>query len=108
METEQSSSQSTTTATASNYKLPSGITLQHCAKIAIVEDRPIMFDYWTASCDKEVLIGVRESGEKLLVKNEEEYTSPISKIYKVEGEYIIMTENSIYVVSAEIPTKRVR
>jgi len=109
METEQTSSQSTTTtATSSNYKLPSGITLQHCAKIAIVEDRPIMFDYWTASCDKEVLIGVRESGEKLLVKNEEEYTSPISKIYKVEGEYIIMTENSIYVVSAEIPTKRVR
>jgi hypothetical protein len=110
METEQTSSQSTTTATdaATNYKLPSGITLQHCAKIAIVEDRPIMFDYWTASCDKDVLIGVRESGEKLLVKNEEEYTSPISKIYKVEGEYIIMTENSIYVVSAEIPTKRVR
>jgi hypothetical protein len=106
METEQASSQTTTTS--SNYKLPSGITLQHCAKIAIVEDRPIMFDYWTASCDKEVLIGVRESGEKLLVKNEEEYTSPISKIYKVEGEYIIMTENSIYVVSAEIPTKRVR
>ena len=108
METEESSSQNVNTATASNYKLPSGITLQHCAKIAVVEDRPIMFDYWTPSCDKEVLIGVRENGEKLLVKNEEEYTSPISKIYKVEGEYIIMTENSIYVVSADIPTKRVR
>ncbi len=109
METEQStSSQPTTNTVANNYKLPSGITLQHCAKIAIVEDRPIMFDYWTASCDKEVLIGVHENGEKLLVKNEEEYTSPISKIYKVEGEYIIMTENSIYIVSAEIPTKRVR
>ena len=78
------------------------------AKIAIVEDRPIMFDYWTPSCDKEVLIGIRESGEKLLVKSEEEYTSPISKIYKVEEEYIIMTENSIYVVSADIPTKRVK
>lgn len=108
METEQSSSQNVNTTSASNYKLPSGITLQHCAKIAVVEDRPIMFDYWTPSCDKEVLIGVRENGEKLLVKNEEEYTSPISKIYKVEGEYIIMTENSIYVVSADIPTKRVR
>jgi len=108
METEESSSQNVNTTSASNYKLPSGITLQHCAKIAVVEDRPIMFDYWTPSCDKEVLIGVRENGEKLLVKNEEEYTSPISKIYKVEGEYIIMTENSIYVVSADIPTKRVR
>ena len=91
----------------SNYKLPAGTTLQHCAKLAIVEDKPIMFDYWTASCDKEVLIGVRENEEKLLVKSEEEYTSPINKIYKVEKEYIIITENSIYVVSADIPTKRV-
>lgn len=66
-----------------------------------------MFDYWTASCDKEILIGVRENGEKLLVKSEEEYTSPVSKIYKVESEYIIITENSIYVVSSDIPTKRI-
>ena len=72
-----------------NYRLPSGITLQHCAKLGIVEDKPIMFDYWTASCDKDVLIGVREGGEKLLVKSEEEYTSPVSKIYKVETEYIV-------------------
>tara|TARA_B100000424_G_C22909860_1_gene484051 strand:- start:28 stop:348 length:321 start_codon:yes stop_codon:yes gene_type:complete len=91
----------------SNYKLPTGTTLQHCAKLAIVEDKPIMFDYWTPSLDKEVLIGVRENDEKLLVKSEEEYTSPVSKIYKVETEYIIITENSIYVVSADIPTKRV-
>ena len=90
-----------------NYVLPSGTTLQHCAKLSIVEDKPIMFDYWTASCDKQVLIGVRENEEKLLVKSEEEYTSPINKIYKVEKEYIIITENSIYVVSADIPTKRV-
>ena len=45
-----------------------------------------MFDYWTGSLDKDVLIGVRDSGEKLLVKSEDEYTSPISKIYKVESE----------------------
>ena len=92
---------------STNYRLPSGTTLQHCAKLGIVEDKPIMFDYWTASCDKEVLIGVREGGEKLLVKSEEEYTSPISKIYKVEGEYIIVTENSIYLVSNEIASKKI-
>ena len=57
--------------------------------------------------DKQILIGVRDSGEKLLVKSEEEYTSPVSKIYKVDSEYIIITENSIYVVSADIPTKRI-
>ena len=45
-----------------NYKI---ITkkLQHASKMAIVEDKPIMLDYWTSSADKGVLIGVRENGE---------------------------------------------
>lgn len=66
-----------------------------------------MFDYWTDSLDRKVLIGVRDNGEKLLVKSEDEYTSPIAKIWKVETEFIIMTENSLYVVSADIPKKRI-
>lgn len=90
-----------------NYRVPSDLTLRHSVKIAIVEDKPIMMDYWTLSLDKKVLIGVKESGEKLLVKSQEEYTSPISKIFKNDGEYIIKTENSIYVVSSNIPTKRI-
>ena len=90
-----------------NYRLPGDNTLKHVTKLGIVEDKPIMMDYWASSCDKEVLIGVREGGEKLLVKSEDEYTSPISKIYKVDKEYIIITENSIYVVSADIDTKRI-
>ena len=94
-------------STASNYRLPSNTTLQHASKIAIVEDKPIMLDYWTDSLDKKVVIGVRENGEKLLVKNPEEYTSPIQKIFKVGECYIICTENSIYVVSNTISTKRI-
>ena len=90
-----------------NYRLPGDTTSKHVAKLGIVEDKPIMMDYWAASCDKQVLIGVREGGEKLLVKSEDEYTSPVSKIYKVDREYIIITENSIYLVSAEIDTKRI-
>jgi len=66
-----------------------------------------MLDYWQSSLDGTSLIGVREGGEKLLVKNEDEYTSPISKILKVDKEYIILTENSIYVVSSSIATKRI-
>ena len=96
-----------TTEEEKNYTLPSNSTLQHCAKLAIVEDKPIMLDYWTDSCDKNTLIGVRETGEKLLVKSEDEYTSPIAKIYQTTGEYIIITENSIYVVSSDIHTKRI-
>ena len=90
-----------------NYRLPHATTLQHASKLGIVEDKPIMFDYWTSSCDKTVLIGVRDNGEKLLVKSEDEYTSPIAKIYKSDTEYIIITENSIYLVSNDIPTKRI-
>jgi hypothetical protein len=66
-----------------------------------------MMDYWTSSHEGKVLIGVRENGEKLLVKSEDEYTSPIEKIYKVEKEYIIATENSLYLVSSGISTKRI-
>ena len=102
-----SSEEAAQTTSSTNYKLPSGTTLQHATKLAIVEDKPIMFDYWTSSCDKDVLIGVRENEEKLLVKSEEEYTSPIVKIYKTGSEYIIATENSIYLVDVNIPTKRI-
>lgn len=93
--------------TPNGYRLPEVTTLQHAIKLSIVEDKPVMMDYWTNSLDKSVLIGVRENQEKLLVKSEEEYTSPIVKIYKVGSEYIIVTENSIYLVDVEIPTKRI-
>jgi hypothetical protein len=93
--------------TPTGYRLPENTTLQHAAKLSIVEDKPIMFDYWTNSLEKTVLIGVKENQEKLLVKSEEEYTSPIAKIYKVGTEYIVVTENSIYIVDVAIPTKRI-
>jgi hypothetical protein len=96
-----------TPAASDQYRLPDATTLQNISKIAISEDKPIMMDYWTASLEKKALIGVRENSEKLLVKSEEEYTSPIQKIFKVGNDFIIMTENSIYVVDNKIPTKRI-
>ena len=89
------------------FRLPETNTLQQAARLAITEDRPILMDYWTDSIEKTALIGVKENNEKLLVKNEEEYTSPISKIFKIGKEYIVMTENSIYIVDVGIPTKRI-
>jgi hypothetical protein len=114
--TDQKSGSAASTSTSTNanastsnftYRLPSDTTLQHVSKLAIVEDKPIMLDYWTASVDKKALVGVRESGEKLLVKSAEEYTSPIAKFYKSGTEYIIITENSIYLVSSDIPTRKI-
>ena len=95
------------TTSESNYTLPGNLTLQHASKLGIVEDKPIMLDYWSSSLEKTVIIGVRDNDEKLLVKSEDEYTSPISKIYKVETEYIIVTENSIYLVSGDIDSQRI-
>ena len=93
--------------TPGGYRLPESTTLQHAAKLSIVEDKPIMLDYWTSSLEKTVIIGVKEDGEKLLVKSQDEYTSSVSKIYKVGTEYIIMTENSIYIVDVNIASKRI-
>jgi len=90
-----------------NYRLPSDITMKHAAKLAIVEDKPIMLDYWTHSLDKKALVGARDNNEKLLVKSEDEYTSTIQKFYKSAEEYIILTENSIYIVSSSIPTRKI-
>ena len=93
--------------TALNYRLPSDVTLKHAAKLAIVDDKPILLDYWAPSLDKKALVGARENGEKLLVKSEDEYTSTIAKFYKSGNDYIVITENSIYIVSNEIPTRRI-
>ena len=95
------------TDTSFNYRLPADVTLKHAAKLSIVDDKPIMMDYWASSLDKKALIGARENGEKLLVKNEEEYTTAIQKFYKSGTEYIVITENSIYLVSNEIPTRKI-
>ena len=100
-------SSSSSGSSSSSFRMPSHLCMQHAAKLGIVEDRPIMLDYWTLSLEKKVIIGVKENGEKLLVKSEDEYTSPVSKIFKIEAEYIILTENSIYIVSSDIQSNRI-
>ena len=88
-------------------RIPCDVVLRHAAKLSLRNDKPLMLDYWTKSVAKAVVIGVRGTGEKLLVKNEEEYTSPIAKIFKVESQYIVETENSLYIVCASIASKRI-
>jgi hypothetical protein len=88
-------------------RVPTYACFQHATKVAILEDKPIVLDYWTSSLDKTCLIGVRSNNEKLLVKSEDEYTSPIAKIFKVDTEYIIVTANSVYIVAADISTRRI-
>ena len=89
------------------YRLPENTTLQTAVKWGIIEDKPIMMDYWVNSLEKSVLIGIKDSKEKLLVKSIDEYTSPISKVLKNNQDYILITENSIYLVDVSIPVKKI-
>jgi len=86
--------------------LPPANVLLRAASIAIDEDRPILLDYWKESRNKECCIGVRDK-EKHLVKSDSEYTSPIQNIFQLEGCYIVLTENSLYIVSKDIPVRKI-
>jgi hypothetical protein len=88
--------------------LPTAKLLQHAAKLSLSQDKPIMLDYWVESHTVgKVIIGVRANEEKILLRSEDEYTSPISKLYKVGEEFILITENSIYLVSAKIQSRKI-
>ena len=89
-------------ASTEQIKMPSALVLQYAAQKAEETDRPIMLDYWRDSLDKKVMLGIRGEGEKLLVKNASEYTSQIVRMFKVEDSYLVLTENSLYIVSAGI------
>lgn len=88
--------------------VPSASVMAQAAKIAIEQDRPIYLDYYNDSVEKKCCIGV-QGDTKFLVKSDTEYTSPIASIMRIKEEktYIILTENSLYIVSAEIPVKRI-
>ena len=86
--------------------LPPASVLVRAAQVSITEDRPIYLDYYQDSVDKKCCIGVRDT-EKFLVKSDSEYTSTIQSVFKCETCYIVMTENSLYIVSTEIPIKKI-
>lgn len=86
--------------------LPSAAVLLKVAEVAINEDKPIYFDYYRDSLEKKCCIGVQDK-TKYLVKSNDEYTSTIQQVFKCDSCYIVMTENSLYVVDAGIPVKRV-
>lgn len=86
--------------------LPSTDIILRACKIAIDEDRPIYLDYWMDSVEKKCCIGVKGQS-KFLIKSDDEFTSAIQQVFKCENAYIILTENSLYIVDAGIPIKRI-
>jgi hypothetical protein len=87
--------------------VPSASVLLRAAQLAIDEDKPIYLDYFQDSVEKKCCIGVQSDNTKYLVKSDSEYTSTIQNIFKCETCYIVATENSLYVVSVEVPVKKI-
>jgi hypothetical protein len=97
-----------TSAQPTQEILPHPTTLLHAARLCIQQDKPIQLDYYVESATNKAFIGEDpETTEKMLVKSNDEFTSLIGKIYKVQEDFIIMTENSIYIVSGKIQKRRI-
>jgi len=89
-------------------QVPSATVMAQAAKIAVEQDRPIYLDYYNDSLEKKCCVGVQGT-TKMLVKSDTEYTSPIESIMRIKEEktWLVMTENSLYIVNADIPVKRI-
>jgi hypothetical protein len=88
--------------------LPPAQTLLQAAKIAIEQDRAMMLDYYRNTCTGTAFLGEDpDTKERILVKSKEEFTSLIKKLYKVGEDYIVLTENSLYIVSGKIQKRKV-
>jgi hypothetical protein len=89
-------------------QVPSATVMIQAAKVAIEEDRPIYLDYYLDSLAKKCCVGI-QGNTKILVKSDTEYTSPIEKIMRIKEDntWLILTENSLYIVSGDIPVKKI-
>jgi hypothetical protein len=104
----------TTTSAPQQIIMPSPTALVQAAKLALTQDKPILLDYYTDSHTGKAIMGEDpEVKEKMLVKSNEEFTSQIQNVYKIPSgqgdafDYIVLTENSIYIVSGKMAKRRI-
>ena len=99
----------TTAATPSTESpLPSASVLLQASKLSISQDKPIQMDYYVETANGSAFMGEDSTTkEKMLVKSAQEFTSVIQKVYKVGEDFIVMTENSIYITSGKIQKRRI-
>ena len=89
--------------------MPSSQVLVHAAKLALEQDKPILLDYYVDTATGKAFLGEdQETKEKMLIKSSDEFTSLVQKVYKVQDDYIVMTENSIYIASGKIQKRRIQ
>ena len=98
-----------TAAAAQQQTLPEAAVLVAAAKLAMAQDKPILLDYYAETAAGSAFLGEDETtNERMLVKSQEEFTSLIQKTYKVKDDYIVMTENSIYLTHKNMKKRRIQ
>jgi hypothetical protein len=91
---------------------PSVQLLVQAAKLAMQQDKPIQLDYFLDTYNTKAFMGEdKETKEKMLVRSEEEYTSLVQGMWRAGKEagndFIVMTENSIYIISGNTRKKTI-
>lgn len=88
---------------------PHDATLRHASLLSLQQDKPIMLDYYYPSLRKQCKLVKTQDKDTILYKNSDEYTSPLKKVFQIDGsasstgkDIICISENSIYVVQSNI------
>jgi len=84
--------------------LPTDKTLQQATKLSLKTKKPICFYFYIDSLKGKISI-VNDGDDRIIFKSEDEHTSPIINTYKSDSSFIIVTENTIYILSAETPVR---
>jgi len=90
--------------TSSALPLPSAETLVKAMKLSLKLAKPLDFYFYEESCRDGVCI-MHDGEDMVIYKNDDERTSPISKTFKSEDQFIVITENTIYIISAQTPIR---
>ena len=80
--------------------LPSDKTLQQATKLALKTKKPVCFYFYIDSLKGKISI-VSDGEDRIIFKSDDEHTSPIINTYKSDNSFIVVTENTIYILSAD-------
>jgi hypothetical protein len=80
--------------------LPTDKTLQQATKLALKTKKPVCFYFYIDSLKGKISI-MTDGEDRIIFKSEDEHTSPIINTYKSDNCFIVVTENTIYILSSD-------
>ena len=84
---------------------PCPITLRHAARLSTEQGKPVSMAYFT----NDAFLGIEStSSTKVLVNSIGDYSTQVQRMYKTPSEYIIVTENTVYIVPGTMCKKMIR